>query len=456
MHKADVNLKNPRLAKPLGSGSQPTGVHSTRTEEGLRESIRILGMNIAQTAVQGIGMSTKDPWGPPLSVPQYALAVSLIFTKATNQTIILGTPPEHVLSTSILWSSLAHDKRFEQVPMSEAAPGDIIIGSGWQTGADGYAGIVVDHGRIVSNSSNGVQDNSSLLEIQRHHPEMVAFRYVGFWNFYRSKSLANEGFDPNEPRLPAGQPGGGQWTGQSAARPAPAPTPRPQQRQTNQERTATGNEGDNDSKTVGQAAKETAKAFLSGLASILRGILFPSEPDREPSKPKSLMQLAKEVDEAADNIDMTKPKGLGHAMAAGAAIAAGEAVSEGSAGSSAERSGPETGEGALPDAGGPGAAEKLIYEPNPKHPPAGSVAPGEGSVAPAPTNPQEALDHSVPYDANSPARVAVEPKSGEFVIFRPHAPGRYHGYAVTWDQLTQPQKNALIKSGQVNVRGKIL
>ena len=96
--------------------------------------------------------------------------------------------------------------------MSEAAPGDIIIGSGWQQGADGYAGIIVGHGRIVSNSSQGVQDNSSILELQRSHPEMAAFRYVGFWNYYRSKPLANEGFNPNEPRLPAGQPGGGQWT----------------------------------------------------------------------------------------------------------------------------------------------------------------------------------------------------------------------------------------------------
>jgi len=87
---------------------------------------------------------------------------------------------------------------------------------------------------------------------------------------------------------------------------------------------------------VGKAAKETAQAFLSGLASILRGILFPSAPDREPSKPKNLMQLAKEVDEAADNIDMTKPKGLGHAMAAGAAIAAGEVVSEGATASASK------------------------------------------------------------------------------------------------------------------------
>jgi len=68
--------------------------------------------------------------------------------------------------------------------MSEAAPGDIIIGSGWQQGADGYAGIVVDHGRIVSNGSDGVQNNSSLAEIQRSHPEMVLFRYVGFSNYF--------------------------------------------------------------------------------------------------------------------------------------------------------------------------------------------------------------------------------------------------------------------------------
>jgi hypothetical protein len=168
------------------------------------------------------------------------------------------------------------------------------------------------------------------------------------------------------------------------------------------------------------------------------------------------MQLAKEVDEAADNIDMTKPKGLGHAMAAGAAIAAGEVASEGAGGSSTERSGPETGEGALPDAGGPGAAEKLIYEPNPKHPPAGSVAPGDGKIAPQPTNPQQALDTSVPTNADSTGRVAVDPKTGEFVVFKWHGSGRYHGYAVLWKQLTQAQKNALIKSGQVNVRGKIL
>ena len=207
-----LNLENPRAPKPPRTGGQPAGVHWTRTEAGQRESLKILGMEIAQTAIQSIGMSTKDPWGPPIRLPQYALAVSIIFTKATNQTIILNTPPEHACSSSILWISLAHDKRFEQVPMSQASPGDILIEPGWQKGADGYAGIVVDQGGIVSNSSQGVQNNSSLANIQRSHPGMIAFRYVGFWNYYRSKALANAGFDPNETRLPAGQSGGGQWT----------------------------------------------------------------------------------------------------------------------------------------------------------------------------------------------------------------------------------------------------
>jgi hypothetical protein len=146
MYNFDANLKNSRSATPLRPGGHPgfgLWVSGAASEEELQ---RVEGTKIAQTAVQSIGMSTEAPWGPPKRFPENALAVSLIFTKATNQTIILGTPPKHVFGTSILWASLLHDKRFTQVPMSDAAPGDIIIGSGWQQGADGYAGIVVDHG----------------------------------------------------------------------------------------------------------------------------------------------------------------------------------------------------------------------------------------------------------------------------------------------------------------------
>jgi len=98
--------------------------------------------------------------------------------------------------------------------MSQAAPGDILIEPGWQKAGDGYAGIVVGHGRIVSNSNQGVRDDTSLLELQRQCVNFVVFRYIGFWNYHHSKPLANA-YHPDEPRVPAGQTGGGRWTGGS-------------------------------------------------------------------------------------------------------------------------------------------------------------------------------------------------------------------------------------------------
>jgi hypothetical protein len=125
-----------------------------------KESKSACGPQIAQAALQSIGMSTRK-FGNPLMGPQeYARAVSLIFTKTTEQNIILGTPPDHVCSTSILWNSLAQDKRFEQLAIREAAPGDIIIEPGSKKAGDGYAGTLVNHGRIVSNSDQGVRDDT--------------------------------------------------------------------------------------------------------------------------------------------------------------------------------------------------------------------------------------------------------------------------------------------------------
>ena len=65
---------------------------------------------------------------------------------------MLGTEPGDVLSTSLLYNSLLHDSRFMQVGMMRAAPGDIVVHSG--SLPDGYAGIVVEHERIVSDGSN--------------------------------------------------------------------------------------------------------------------------------------------------------------------------------------------------------------------------------------------------------------------------------------------------------------
>jgi hypothetical protein len=202
-----------RLGNPFGTVKP---IYFSNSAQGIdagpsaKEPPGAFGPAIARAAVQSIGVSTKKLYGPPARSPEYALAVSLIFTKATNQCIILGTEPPHVLSTSILWNSLLHDSRFKQIVISNAMPGDIITQSGWHQ-ATGFAGIVVDHGRIVSNSSRGVQDNFSLAEIQRAYPAMAVFRYLGVQKFANS-SLANSGYDPDKPRVATGQTGGGQWT----------------------------------------------------------------------------------------------------------------------------------------------------------------------------------------------------------------------------------------------------
>ena len=205
----NANPKIPRSTKTLSPSDRPgcdQGVTAGTREEELQ---RAEGMKIAQSAVQGIGMLSKDVRRTRTGNPNYALSVSLLFTRATNQTIMLGTAPDHVLSTSLLCNSLLHDGRFMQVPISRVAPGDIVVKSG--SLPNGYAGLVVDHGRIVSDSGNGVRNDSSLVEIQHHLPPPLFFRYIGIQK-YPGYSLANAGFNSEEPRRPGGQTGGGRWT----------------------------------------------------------------------------------------------------------------------------------------------------------------------------------------------------------------------------------------------------
>ena len=169
-------------------------------------------MKIANAAHRSIGASTSNPRQVSPRYPQYALTVSRIFTNATNQKLMPEKDPGHVLSTAHLWRSLSRDKRFEQVPMNEVASGDIIIAS-HSSDANGYAGIAVERGRIVSDSSRWVGDNSSLQEVQRTHSGINAFRYIGVWNSHRkNQSLTNTNYNADEARIPIGQPGGGEWT----------------------------------------------------------------------------------------------------------------------------------------------------------------------------------------------------------------------------------------------------
>ncbi|MCG8423818.1 MAG: hypothetical protein MJE77_38470, partial [Proteobacteria bacterium] len=98
-----------------------------------------------------------------------------------------------------------------------------------------------------------------------------------------------------------------------------------------------------------------------------------------------------------------------------------------------------------------GAMRRLQYEVNPKH---GSVARGNASAAPK--NGQAALDYSIPIGGNSTRRVGIDYATGEFVVFPEHLPGRFHGYVVPWDKLTQRMQSALRKAGMADKKGRIL
>lgn len=93
---------------------------------------------------------------------------------------------------------------------------------------------------------------------------------------------------------------------------------------------------------------------------------------------------------------------------------------------------------------------KPTYEPNPKH---GKQQ--QGNVSPEPTNGQAALDRAVPFRKTSPRKVGVDPATGEIVVFHPHRANQYHGHVRSWSSLSQQMRNALIKSGQTNRRGKV-
>lgn len=107
-----------------------------------------------------------------------------------------------------------------------------------------------------------------------------------------------------------------------------------------------------------------------------------------------------------------------------------------------------------------GPVWRRTYAPSPKHGPE-----DRGRVAQEPRDGQEALDYSIPVKPSSAVRVAIDPELQEFVVlryqefgFHPDQPNDlvFHGYAVSWKQLSQEMKNALIRAGMVDRRGRIL
>lgn len=108
---------------------------------------------------------------------------------------------------------------------------------------------------------------------------------------------------------------------------------------------------------------------------------------------------------------------------------------------------------------GVGPVRRRIYERNPKH-----HFIDRGRVSRAPVNGQDALDYSVAVPPTPKQRVGVDYDDRAFAVLRFHDFGVFrdslnyeifHGYAVDWRGLTQHQKNALMRWGFANLKGKI-
>lgn len=93
---------------------------------------------------------------------------------------------------------------------------------------------------------------------------------------------------------------------------------------------------------------------------------------------------------------------------------------------------------------------KLQYDPNPKH---AQVRPG---VSAEPTNGLRALDNSVTYSSTSPRRVGIDPDTGQIVVLPQTSGDVYHGYVVSWNQLTPQMQNALYNNGLITKQGNII
>lgn len=119
-----------------------------------------------------------------------AAAVSVMFYRATGYSIIPGKKIE--LSTGNMWDYLdGASDRFQKITnwSTDYQPGDIIITR--RGSKPGHVGIVVDDGKIVSNSSGGFQgDNKGQIELNytisswsnvanRNRSKTAIFRYIG-------------------------------------------------------------------------------------------------------------------------------------------------------------------------------------------------------------------------------------------------------------------------------------
>lgn len=97
--------------------------------------------------------------------------------------------------------------------------------------------------------------------------------------------------------------------------------------------------------------------------------------------------------------------------------------------------------------------DTLVYEDAPYHKEHVS-----GRKSPRPKNGQKALNQSIEIASTTPRRTAIDFENHEFIIFDQTEENsrKFHGHVRPWEELPIKAKNALIKAGLVNRKGKIL
>ena len=145
-------------------------------------------LNVPTRSVPGTG-SKKD------TVKDGALgcaaAVSLIFYRATGYSIYPNKTLQ--LSTLRLWNHMTTSKDWERIDnwQKDSLPGDVILTSAGSVA--GHTGIVVDGGKVISNSSGGFDgDRKGQIEMnysisgwssvaKRNPTKTASFRYKGLY-----------------------------------------------------------------------------------------------------------------------------------------------------------------------------------------------------------------------------------------------------------------------------------
>jgi predicted chitinase len=140
-----------------------------------------------------------------------AAATSIIFYRATGLPIIPGK--KIVLGTSTLWSSFtSRPNEWQKISnwQTDWQPGDIILTS--KGSKAGHVGVIVDGGKIISNSSGGfngdkkgqIEQNYSSVtswqSIAKRNPKQTAcFRYIGKWRESWGGPIYDKPQDPSRP-----------------------------------------------------------------------------------------------------------------------------------------------------------------------------------------------------------------------------------------------------------------